>query len=502
MQIDKSTMESREVKSARKNEYRRDVQAGNLHTAVKRLAVREQGVGVDAAKRAIEAYPGQLLAQIDYLIDNIPMQAGIGRARRMGLQSIRTYRKRLKAGVTHMKKLNMRPESIMDITSKQIEKMFEHFFEEEKSASYLGSMNTIFRRFGVWLNKPELVPPLKYMTDDENLIKRTTAATSPKDWMMEDDEIDQVIESVAAICEVTAVQLKMARYFGLRVEEALCARPADMIRHGPLQVFDGTKGGRPRSVPIETEKHRSVLAEALELSQKNAKGILTANPKLTLKAATQRFYRTVRKAGINHKDMEVVAHGLRHGYAREAYIRLTGVEPPVRGGPRIDPALEEKTRKEIVERLGHSRDKITSAYIGSHLGMSRFKSKNIKKLIGLLDGDEVLVEQAREMGAIAVYVCGTAADGARIDKASSVVIGIDLGGALASEQFKAFGSRVKVLLDCEVVGVMANQSIDSAISRLELLGLVDGARTIKHECQTIDSKIKEIQSLNAVRPSK
>lgn len=185
MQIDKSTMESRELKSARKNEYRRDVQAGKLHSAVKRLAVREQGVGVDAAKRAIEAYPGQLLAQIDYLIDNIPMQEGIGRARRMGLQSISTYRKRLKAGVTHMKKLNMRPESIMDITSKQIERMFEHFFEEEKSASYLGSMNTIFRRFGVWLNKPELVPPLKYMTDDEDLIQRTTAATSPKDWMME-----------------------------------------------------------------------------------------------------------------------------------------------------------------------------------------------------------------------------------------------------------------------------------------------------------------------------
>ena len=63
-------------------------------------------------------------------------------------------------------------------------------------------------------------------------------------------------------------------------------------------------------------------------------------------------------------------HGLRHAYAQERYLELTGWACPVRGGPsrrELDPdALKTdfETRMEISAELGHGREEITTVYLG------------------------------------------------------------------------------------------------------------------------------------------
>ena len=64
-------------------------------------------------------------------------------------------------------------------------------------------------------------------------------------------------------------------------------------------------------------------------------------------------------------------HGLRHHYARERYLVLTGWKCPANGGPHrrelspIDYEHDTKVREQISQELGHERLKITYAYLGS-----------------------------------------------------------------------------------------------------------------------------------------
>lgn len=456
-----------------KNEYRRAVRDNVLHPTLRRIKHRELGAGLSAAEVAIKLYPGRLKAQMDALIDRLEMRAGTGRERRMSLRTVASYRERLAAVVSHMHAQNMRPNSIMEITTRQVERLFETLVKEGYSASHLIGLNTVLRRLGVWLGKPDLCPPMKFLTEDRRKIQRSTYATMPKDWSIAEGKAQSVIEEVGAICEYTACLLKMSRAFGCRVEELLSARPAMMIRGDSLHVIEGTKGGRSRVVPIETDEQKAVLAQALELASKNPNGLLSPVGRLTMKQAKARFYKQMRKAGVTKVDKGLVVHGLRHGYARAFYLRATGVEPPVRGGPQISPELDKKVRMDLTERLGHSRKDVVSSYIGTHKGMSRHKSSNMKWLIEKLDKDEVLIQLALEMGAKGVYVLGNHAEGKSLEPDDCVLIGLDMPAGPLCQKQKEMTSRVKVLLDCGSVMLVPMEMVDLDMARLDLLGLVD-----------------------------
>ena len=63
-------------------------------------------------------------------------------------------------------------------------------------------------------------------------------------------------------------------------------------------------------------------------------------------------------------------HGLRHAYAQERYVELTGWKCPAVGG--LDSkslALEQRemdheARLIISQELGHEREQVTAAYLG------------------------------------------------------------------------------------------------------------------------------------------
>lgn len=121
-----------------------------------------------------------------------------------------------------------------------------------------------------------------------------------------------------------------------------------------------TKGGRPREVPIRTLAQRAILDAAKAFA---GHGSLIPPTKTYREHVNTWEYQT-KRVGLSK------THGLRHAYAQNRYIDLTGRKPPVLGGTRtkdLVPDLrpeDRRVRLQIAQELGHSRIDITNAYLG------------------------------------------------------------------------------------------------------------------------------------------
>jgi hypothetical protein len=63
-------------------------------------------------------------------------------------------------------------------------------------------------------------------------------------------------------------------------------------------------------------------------------------------------------------------HGLRHAYAQQRYLELTGWRSPHGGGPakaqltKSQSDTDQRARLTISAELGHQREQITAVYLG------------------------------------------------------------------------------------------------------------------------------------------
>jgi integrase len=113
---------------------------------------------------------------------------------------------------------------------------------------------------------------------------------------------------------------------------------------------------------IETDYQRNVLDRAKAMVANDVESI--GDPTLSLAQMKTRYYSVLRQAGITRAN-GITSHGLRHGVANDQYARLTGSVSPVRGGSeRVDAARDHAARMEIAENLGHSREDVTTHYLG------------------------------------------------------------------------------------------------------------------------------------------
>ena len=162
-------------------------------------------------------------------------------------------------------------------------------------------------------------------------------------------------------CPRMQMAVRLSAAFGLRVEEALKFQPRLADKGDSITLKPSwTKGGRPRTVPVLTERHRALLDEAHQVA---GQGSLIPPDKTYIKFRKEFQYQTL-KAGLNN------LHGLRHNYAQWRYQSLTGQKCPKAGGPArkdLKPAAQEldrDARLTIAEELGHGRIDVTKAYLG------------------------------------------------------------------------------------------------------------------------------------------
>ncbi|HEX4044692.1 MAG TPA: integrase domain-containing protein [Gammaproteobacteria bacterium] len=159
------------------------------------------------------------------------------------------------------------------------------------------------------------------------------------------------------------VQIHLQQYLGLRREECIKIRPhlADQGDHLVLQP-SWCKGGRGRVIPIVTPEARRWLNEAKSLAASPDKSLIPE--KRSYIQHRQLYDKQLQRAGVKHP------HGLRHTYAQERYLRLTGWECPKRGGftsrqlTTIQKEKDRHARLLISQELGHAREQITVVYLG------------------------------------------------------------------------------------------------------------------------------------------
>lgn len=167
--------------------------------------------------------------------------------------------------------------------------------------------------------------------------------------------------------------------FGLRVKEAVCLLPHEADKDNDsrpakdqvLRIVHGTKGGRPRTVPINTPELRALVDEMKRVVQPDDS---LSGKSRSLEAACKWYYRQMRKLGITKDQLGVTSHGLRHEYVHQR-LAERGVTAPVKaatadesnqGGSPIKSRKEVmEVRRQVSNMVGHSRPSIITAYSGS-----------------------------------------------------------------------------------------------------------------------------------------
>ncbi|MEX3815835.1 integrase domain-containing protein [Paraburkholderia sp. BR13439] len=257
---------------------------------------------------------------------------------------------------------------------KHVKFLVDSWVAAGQSGGTIENKLTYFRAMAHWMGKTNLIGSLDDYADREALgLKRSYVAKEDKSWQAHGVDAVAKIEEIAQTCPHTAVQLKMQAAFGLRIEESFMLRPVEAVRNWTLlAVTRGTKGGRPREVPIETKIR--ILEEAAMLSNGLTGSTVPADR--TLGQWRDWYYYVLEKHGITKKGMGITSHGLRHEYLQTLYQDTTGVPAPIkRAGERPDPQLHEQAMRRVVEAAGHSRLSKAGAYLSTFAMQDRRQKK-------------------------------------------------------------------------------------------------------------------------------
>lgn len=193
-------------------------------------------------------------------------------------------------------------------------------------------------------------------------VQRTYSAKKDKSWSAKEIDFNGILETILAEEPRVAIYILLGLHFGLRLRESFMLKPHRADKAMYVALAEGTKGDRARTVPIESEDQKTVI----EMAKQFANGVNghIGMPGKTLKQTRNRVNYVLQKCGITSKQMDTTFHGLRHQFANDFYKRRSGVESPVRGGPNLTGEVDELSRLQTSEALGHSRKSITSAYLG------------------------------------------------------------------------------------------------------------------------------------------
>jgi len=289
--------------------------------------------------------------------------------------SIKTQERRATAlckAFTELRENGYALQTPWSLKHKHIKFLVTHWVARKQSGGTIENKLTYLRALANWMAKPNLVGTLAdYVDRREHGLVRSYIATEDKSWEAHGIDAAAKIEEIARTCPYTAVQLKLQAAFGLRVEESFMLRPAEAARNPQtLAVTRGTKGGRPREVPIEARL--GILEEAARLGNGFTGSTVPADR--TLKQWRDWYYYVLEKHGVTKAGLGITSHGLRHEYLQTLYEITTGVPAPVKAlDARPDMELHLEALRRVVAEAGHSRRTKANAYLSTFAHQGRQK---------------------------------------------------------------------------------------------------------------------------------
>ena len=249
--------------------------------------------------------PKKLNNEIEVLLQK-NKDLAVHKDKKVGQRTQDIRRSVIKGFFSDMWHLKFRIESICNLKEKHLHAVFRFLEAEDQSPATIQNKISIMRVFCDWIGKPGMVRDSALYVEDKASVTRTMVAREDKSWDGKGVDINQILETVRAKDKLVAIQLELCLAFGLRVKEAMMLRPL-ACRDGSgefIHVRQGTKGDRPRVVPIENDPQRNVLDRAVEVMDKKT-GFLGERGK-TMAQKRDHFYYVMKKCGITLDRKSVV----------------------------------------------------------------------------------------------------------------------------------------------------------------------------------------------------
>lgn len=268
-----------------------------------------------------------------------------------GSKSTQAERKKtLKLVDKQLQEMHVRKLQVRNLGRRHIDKLLNLWQSQGLSASTIKNRMSHLRWLSEKIGKPGLVPASNASLGIE---KRHYVTNINRSRHISNEQLSRLNN------RYLEASFRLQAAFGLRREECMkiILRFSDK---GDYLALTKTKGGRPRIVPIRTQAQRELID-----SIKKWVGDGSLIPKEdTYKTHQGRYERACIKMGLER------AHGLRHAYAHQRYLELTGNSAPAAGGPSTkglsgaDKQRDYEARMIISEELGHGREEVTAVYLG------------------------------------------------------------------------------------------------------------------------------------------
>ena len=253
---------------------------------------------------------------------------------------------------SQLRELGYRRMQPRSLKPKHVDALVAQWRNQGISVGTLKNRLSALRWWAKKVNKPSIIAK---NNDVYGIGKREYVAKESKAQDLDDKKLSRISDQYVRF----SIRLQVA--FGLRREESIKFTPSYAMQDDHIQLKSSwTKGGRARTVPISNDQQRQLLEEVKEL----AKGGSLIPAQLNYVQQLHRYERQLRNVGMSK------LHGLRHAYAQQRYLELTGWKAPVAGGPASDSlttdqrTLDKKARAVISQELGHNREAISAVYLG------------------------------------------------------------------------------------------------------------------------------------------
>jgi integrase len=267
------------------------------------------------------------------------------------------------SGFRELRALGYKLNDVRGFRETHLKALVSQWEHNGQSPATIQNKISVFRTFSEWIGKAGMVRASEQYVADLANARRSSIAQEDKSWSAKGVDIPAKLEAVKVVDARVGLQLELQATFGLRAKEAMVLKPHLADKGTYLAVSHGTKGGRDRVVPIDTPAKRELIDQAKTLAA--SKLASTSDPAKTLAQVRNHYYQVLRQCGITRAE-GITSHGLRHEYANAKYQALTGQASPVRGGAAgaVSRGDDKFARQGIAEDLGHSRESITTHYLG------------------------------------------------------------------------------------------------------------------------------------------
>lgn len=218
-----------------------------------------------------------------------------------------------------MLRLNIQIRDVNHIKTHHIEHYVRSRLAEDISKRTLQNEMAALRAILTTAGRTKLADP-KHEKLSNDALNLSGASRAGSKTAITDERFHEALALVRSKDEGVALAMEIARYLGLRTEEAVQSAKSlrtwqQSLARGDerLRVVFGTKGGRPRDTTVvrRDELVRSLNAAVAYSSEHGSKLV----DKAGLRSAIDRYRNVAKEAGLTGKE---APHSLRYAYSREA----------------------------------------------------------------------------------------------------------------------------------------------------------------------------------------